>query len=104
MHLLGEQTPNMSVNTTPEELEAVRLRYRHLNPDGPSEPSPGEFETLLQDVRNRAQVIESQSMAILFQRLREGRRTPRRHMRVAFGIIALLFIVLAIAMAIRAQF
>jgi hypothetical protein len=94
----------MSANATPEELEAVRLRYRHLNPGGPPEPSPDEFEVLLQDVRERARAIEAQSMEMLFTKLREGRRTPRRHMRFAFATLVLMFIALAIAMAIRTRF
>lgn len=84
-------------NATPEEIEAVRLRYRALNPNGPPEPPPGEFDALLLDIRQRAQAIESEAILMLNQKLREGRRTPRRHMRFAFFVV---FPIMAIGLAL----
>lgn len=88
------------MNATPLETEAVRLRHRHLNPDGPAEPSPEEFEVLLNDVRERTRAIEREAMGILYQHMNERRRTPRRHQRVAFALFVSLIVAAAILLAI----
>jgi hypothetical protein len=68
----------------PEEREAVRMLW------GRDDQIPSdEHARLLAEVRARRAAIEQEALEMLYSKLREGRRTPRRHMVFAFAVLAI---------------
>ena len=65
------------VEATPEERQAVVLRFRKQNPNAPpdAQPTPEEEERLLLEIRERVDAIEGEALKML---LRATRNPPTR--------------------------
>lgn len=86
------------------EAEAVRILYRREQglPDGEAVEVPEkDFYRLLAKVQENKARIEASVLKTLRLSTSEGRKTPRRHMRCALGLVfaigLLLMVVLGIA-------
>ena len=64
---------------------------------GVGDPSEADQVRILAQIRERAALIEREAVEMGMARMREGRRTPRRHMRVAYTF---LFIMVAVALLV----
>jgi hypothetical protein len=91
---------------SPEELEAVKLRWRMKNPDAPegTTPSPEESAILLTEVRAKAQAIENAALGALWRATRNpaSRSGNSKHLLLFYYFLAFVIaIILIIALGMR---
>lgn len=57
------------MDATPEERQAILLRYRKQNPEAPpdAQPTPEEEKRLLLEIRERVAAIEGEALKMLLQ-------------------------------------
>jgi hypothetical protein len=85
---------------TPEEAKAIELVWESRGNSG--KPMPKEEESaILAEIRARVQEIEAHVVRAGVRVMAENRRTPRRHQRFAFCMIAAVFIAIIIVLWVR---
>jgi hypothetical protein len=92
-----------TTNPSNSELEAIRLRWRHLHREAARDAEPTEEETLvlLQEIRDREEAIEQETHKMLMQAVRNAPSRSgvnSRYMR--FFLLVVLVPLLAIGAAV----
>jgi hypothetical protein len=85
---------------TPEEAKAIELVWASRGKEG--QPIPEEEQaSILAEIRARVQEIEAHVVRAGVRVMSENRRAPRRHQRVAFCMVAAVFLAVIIVLLVR---
>jgi hypothetical protein len=85
------------LNATPEELEAIQLRWRMQNPDSPADGGPTQEQSLvlLGEIRERMRTIEAATLRALRRATRNpaSRSGNSKHLLLFFCFVFAVFVI-----------